>query len=568
MSTAEQRSPHNVAWRRFLLLTILLVCPSGAQASGGVLDGKLADDALADFSQQANRQDVVSAQRLDSRFADRALADVPWPSPTGRTQRTRSAFANLQDGLRNVPLAASDPMPDKNTAAYRTPRKSDLTSVLATLKNEVMSRSMTASRTQGVVVPTATAALPVAQGPNKITPIAKSTPLPTQAGVPMPLAKNTAPPPVPQRVTTGVLTGLRLLPPEQNVLQAAATSAATDTSTKRSHTTDRQIIASPANPASTIPAETPPDNSAFSPTIVIEVLPPPVAAVSPESTSAPKESFESATAAPPEPAKQRTSSVTNILTGLGLLPAEQPVMTRPIKSPPQAFRTGVPPDKMPLFITARSGETVKIAPPQTAPLVSKAIADEALSAYAALTPPRQTEQPPHFSGLDLNLAVSPPEEAKAPETLEPPDQPAAASKPDANHTDDKAEVSALKKKASEATDATDTMTSSNAGDNVTPDLRQELWKEWSEKVILLEQENKALRGELAHTKADPLQDIRMDAVAKIKEQVLRERIIELEREVLEAQSKAREAALNDAAKKAADAALAPPPSLKEIPIKP
>ena len=70
MSTAEQSSPHNVALRRFLLLAILLVCPSGAQASGGVLDGKLADDALADISPQANRQDAVSAQRLDSHFAD------------------------------------------------------------------------------------------------------------------------------------------------------------------------------------------------------------------------------------------------------------------------------------------------------------------------------------------------------------------------------------------------------------------------------------------------------------------------------------------------------------------
>ncbi len=565
MSTAEQRSPHNVAWRRFLLLTILLVCPSGAQAAGGVLDGKLADDALADISQQANRQDAVSARRLDSHFADRALADVPWPSPAGQTQKTRSAFASLQDGLRNVPLAASDRMSDKNTAAYRTPRKSDLTSVLATLKNEAISRSSTSSPPQSVEEQTATAARPVVQEP-KLTPIAKSTLPPAQAGGAMPLAKNTAPPLVPQRVTTGVLTGLRLLPPEQNALQAAVTSAATDTAAKRSHTPNIPIVASPANPASTIPAGTPPDNPAFSPTIVIEVLPPPIAAMAPETSGTPTETFEPA--ATPEPVTQRASTVTNILTGLGLLPAAQPVMTRPIKSPPQAFRTGEPPDKMPLFITARSGETVKIAPPQTAPLVGKAIADEALSAYAALTPPRQTEQPLHYNGLDLNLAVSPPEEAKAPETREPPDQPAAASKPDANQTDDKAEVSALKKKASEATHATDTMTSSNAGDNATPDLRQELWKEWSEKVILLEQENKALRGELAHTKADPLQDIRMDAVAKIKEQVLRERIIELEREVLEAQSKAREAALNDAAKKAADAALAPPPGLKEIPIKP
>jgi hypothetical protein len=462
VSTAEQSSPHNVALRRFLLLAILLVCPSGAQASGGVLDGKLADDALADISPQANRQVPVSAQRLDSHIADRALADVPWSSPASQTQKTRSAFATLQDGLRNVPLAASDRTTDKNTATYRTPRKSDLTSVLATLKNEAMARSSTASRPQSVAVQTATAALPVAQEP-KITPIAKSTPLPAQAGVPMPLAKNTAPPPVPQRVTTGVLTGLRLLPPEQNVLQAAVTSAAMDTAAKRSHAPNMPIVASPANPTSTIPAETPPDNSAFSPTIVIEVLPPPVAAVAPETSGGPNGTLEPAAA--PEPVTQRASSVTNILTGLGLLPAAQPVMTRPIKSPPQAFRTGLPPDKMPLFITARSGETVKIAPPQTAPLVSKAIADEALSAYAALTPPSQAEQPLHFNGRDLNLAVSPPEEAKAPETRKPPDQPAAASKTDANQTDDKAEVSALKKKASETTHAAVTMTSSDVGDN-------------------------------------------------------------------------------------------------------
>lgn len=217
---------------------------------------------------------------------------------------------------------------------------------------------------------------------------------------------------------------------------------------------------------------------------------------------------------------------------------------------------------MPLFITARSGETVKLAP-APAPQASKTLADEALAAYTAVTPPLPSEQPLRFDGREINLAVNPPDEgrANAPKAA---DQPAAVTKADVNSTDKKAEDDALKKKASEVAGEVVPLT----GDNATTDVRQELWKEWSEKVILLEQENKALRGELANTKADPLQDIRVDAVAKIKEQVLRERIIELEKEVLEAQNKAREAALNEAAKKAADGALVPPPGAKDLPIKP
>lgn len=216
---------------------------------------------------------------------------------------------------------------------------------------------------------------------------------------------------------------------------------------------------------------------------------------------------------------------------------------------------------MPLFITARSGETVKLAPAPTAPLAGKSLADDALAAYSAVTPPVPSAQNLRFDGLAINLAVSPPDEGK---TDERPAKPAAAANADTNQTAKNTDDAALKKKAHEVDAATVPLT----GDNTAADVRQELWKEWSEKVILLEQENKALRGELANTKADPLQDIRVDAVAKIKEQVLRERIIELEKEVLEAQNKAREAALNEAAKKAADAALAPPPGLKDIPIKP
>ncbi len=545
--------------RQLLLLAALLAWAQEAPAAGGVLDGKLADSALAEFAAQPDRQ--AAKRQLDSRLADQALADLPWSPPARAAQKPPSSLAGLQDGLRNVPLNTNRRTASKSTTMRPS---ADLTSVLANLKNDAAARAghqphIVMRQVAITAAPAATAAKP-AIAPPKSAPVA-AAPAPQPTTAPAPMAQRVAPPPEPQRVTTGVLTGLRLLPPEQQIRRVAPAIA---------------VVAAPAAPkiepqakAVTQPepkisiAEQPPMQAepASDANIIIEVLPPPSAATTPAAVSAaPVTDQPTAVVEPPS----RSSTITDILTSLRLLPTPAPAQpaASPAKSPPpQAFRSNQPPDKMPLFITARSGETVKLAPAPTAPLAGKSLADDALAAYSAVTPPVPSAQNLRFDGLAINLAVSPPDEGK---TDERPAKPAAAANADTNQTAKNTDDAALKKKAHEVDAATVPLT----GDNTAADVRQELWKEWSEKVILLEQENKALRGELANTKADPLQDIRVDAVAKIKEQVLRERIIELEKEVLEAQNKAREAALNEAAKKAADAALAPPPGLKDIPIKP
>lgn len=117
-------------------------------------------------------------------------------------------------------------------------------------------------------------------------------------------------------------------------------------------------------------------------------------------------------------------------------------------------------------------------------------------------------------------------------------------------------------------------TKPNDSDDKPHDLKQELWQEWNEKLGLLEQENIALRDKVSKNKEDPLRDIRVDAVAAIKEQVLRDRIIELEKELLAQQAKAKENTLSEAAKNAAANAMPPsgklptPLSGKDLPLKP
>ncbi len=54
---------------------------------------------------------------------------------------------------------------------------------------------------------------------------------------------------------------------------------------------------------------------------------------------------------------------------------------------------------------------------------------------------------------------------------------------------------------------------------------------WTEKVELLERENIALRDRLKLGETDKLNDIRVDAVTRIHENVLRERVAELEKEL-------------------------------------
>jgi hypothetical protein len=118
------------------------------------------------------------------------------------------------------------------------------------------------------------------------------------------------------------------------------------------------------------------------------------------------------------------------------------------------------------------------------------------------------------------------------------------------------------------------LTKPNEHDDKPHDLKQELWQEWNEKLGLLEQENIALRDKASKNKEDPLRDIRVDAVAAIKEQVLRDRIVELEKELLAQQTKAKENTLSEAAKNAAANAMSPsgklPPPLsgKDLPLKP
>lgn len=524
-----------------------------------MLDGKLADSALAEFAQQPSRQ--APAHRLDSHLADQALADLSWSPPPRTPQKQSSAFPGLQDGLRDVPLATGRRTASKDSSM----RQPDLTSVLADLKNDALVRAGRKPQPHTVTRLIETKSAPKTVQPNTSLIAAPPPPVATA----LPPQRRTAPPP--QRATTGVLTGLRLLPPDQPIrrdtpaIAAVAVPVASQIVPKATALLQSRADNPAVEPSAPITPAAPAPNAR----IVIEVLPPP-APVSPAAAST-QTATDNPTTAPPSTGQAAT--VTGVLTGLRLLPAAAPpaITRRTLNQPPQAFRSSQPPDKIPLFITARSGETVKIVPAEVALPVSKALADDALAAYTAVTPRGQTQQPLHFSELDLNLAVSPPEESKTGETPQAPDPPAtskptaaAAGSPDMKQTDRENDDNVLKKKAPEANADTVPLTAENA----VTDLRQELWKEWSEKVILLEQENKALRGELAQTKADPLQDIRVDAVAKIKEQVLRERIIELEKEVLEAQNKAREAALNEAAKKAADSALAPPPGAKDLPIKP
>ena len=62
-------------------------------------------------------------------------------------------------------------------------------------------------------------------------------------------------------------------------------------------------------------------------------------------------------------------------------------------------------------------------------------------------------------------------------------------------------------------------------------VKSDITAQWSEKLEILEQENIALRDKLQVVKPDNLSDIRMDVVTKIREDVLRARVGELEQEV-------------------------------------
>jgi polyhydroxyalkanoate synthesis regulator phasin len=54
---------------------------------------------------------------------------------------------------------------------------------------------------------------------------------------------------------------------------------------------------------------------------------------------------------------------------------------------------------------------------------------------------------------------------------------------------------------------------------------------WAEEMQMLERENASLRDRLQANMADPLADIKVDAVTQIREDVLRARVVELEREL-------------------------------------
>jgi hypothetical protein len=62
-------------------------------------------------------------------------------------------------------------------------------------------------------------------------------------------------------------------------------------------------------------------------------------------------------------------------------------------------------------------------------------------------------------------------------------------------------------------------------------VRPEQARAWAEELQLLERENQALRAKLHLNEADPLADIKVDAVTQIREDVLRARVVELEKEL-------------------------------------
>lgn len=61
--------------------------------------------------------------------------------------------------------------------------------------------------------------------------------------------------------------------------------------------------------------------------------------------------------------------------------------------------------------------------------------------------------------------------------------------------------------------------------------KSELARAWSQQVEILETENQILRQKLRIQQNDPLKDIKVDAVSQIHENVLRDRVAELEKEV-------------------------------------
>ena len=63
------------------------------------------------------------------------------------------------------------------------------------------------------------------------------------------------------------------------------------------------------------------------------------------------------------------------------------------------------------------------------------------------------------------------------------------------------------------------------------DIDPEILKSWSEKLEVLERENIALRDRLQNQEPDKMADIKVDVVTQIHENVLRERVAELEKQL-------------------------------------